>query len=85
MIKYKLICNNCDNSFDSWFSSSREYERLNKKKLLICHICNSSRVEKTLMSPSISKLENTKNLTSINEKHRKCTCYPSWRQWVKIW
>ena len=28
MIKYKLNCNECDISFDSWFSSSKEYEKL---------------------------------------------------------
>ena len=53
MIKYKLICNNCDNSFDSWFSSSKEYEKLKKFKHLNCHNCHSTNVEKTLMAPSV--------------------------------
>ena len=53
MIKYKLICKDCDNTFDSWFSTSKEYERLKKKNFLNCHICNSLNVEKTLMSPSV--------------------------------
>ena len=51
MIKYKLLCNDCELKFDSWFSSSSEYEKLKKKKLLICHNCNSEKVEKTLMAP----------------------------------
>ena len=34
MIKYKLICKNCELSFDSWFSSSLEYEKLKKKDFL---------------------------------------------------
>ena len=34
MIKYKLVCNDCEITFDSWFSSSKEYERLKKKNLL---------------------------------------------------
>ena len=25
MIKYKLVCKNCGNFFDSWFASSKEY------------------------------------------------------------
>ena len=61
MIKYKLICKKCKNSFDSWFASSKEYEKLIKKKLLSCHICESKNVEKTLMAPKLitkSKLEN---------------------------
>ena len=54
MIKYRLICKDCNVTFDSWFSSSNEYERLKKKKFLNCHICNSSSINKTLMSPSIT-------------------------------
>ena len=53
MIKYKLECKNCDLNFDSWFSSSDEYEKLKKKKLLNCHKCNSFKVEKTLMAPQL--------------------------------
>ena len=53
MIKYKLICKDCDNSFDSWFSSSNEYEKLNKQKFINCNNCNSLNIEKTLMSPSV--------------------------------
>ena len=53
MIKYKLNCKNCDLKFDSWFASSIEYEKLSKKKLLVCHKCNSQKVEKTIMSPQL--------------------------------
>ena len=53
MIKYKLFCKNCDLKFDSWFASSNEYERLKKKKLLTCHKCNSTKVEKTIMAPQL--------------------------------
>ena len=51
MIKYKLICEKCDLSFDSWFASSNEYEKLKKKKYLNCHRCGSKKVKKTLMTP----------------------------------
>ena len=53
MIKYRLICNNCEITFDSWFASSAEFENLKKKKFLVCHICNSQKVEKTLMAPQL--------------------------------
>ena len=53
MIKYKLICKECSLRFDSWFSSSKEYERLKKKNFLNCHNCNSIKVEKTLMAPKL--------------------------------
>ena len=58
MIKYKLICKDCENTFDSWFSSSKEYEKLKKKNFLNCYICNSLSIEKTLMSPNIFKQKN---------------------------
>jgi len=71
MIKYKLICKECDLKFDSWFASSNEYERLKKKKLLNCHKCNSFQVEKTIMAPQLinnkSKVEEKTNL----EKYSK--------------
>jgi len=53
MIKYKLECKHCETSFDSWFASSKEFEKLKKKKFLVCHICNSTKVDKTLMAPSV--------------------------------
>ena len=34
MIKYKLACKNCETTFDSWFASSKEFEKLKKKRLL---------------------------------------------------
>ena len=62
MIKYSLICKNCDLTFESWFASSKEYEKLKKKKFLNCHNCNSFEVEKSLMAPSlINKNYNSKN------------------------
>ena len=53
MIKYKLACSDCKTSFDSWFASSKEFEKLKKKHLLVCHICNSTKVDKTLMAPRV--------------------------------
>ena len=68
MIKYKLICKKCDISFDSWFASSKEFEKLKNKKLLNCHICNSVQIEKTLMSPNIL---NSKKIKNTNNKEQK--------------
>ena len=66
MIKYKLICKSCKKSFDSWFSSSKEFEKLKKMKLLNCNYCNSLRVTKSLMAPNVlnnikSDFQNKKN------------------------
>ena len=67
MIKYKLICKKCKTSFDSWFSSSKEYERLKKLKNLNCHYCNSFNVEKTLMSPSVVNSKD-KFISTVKDK-----------------
>ena len=70
MIKYKLICKDCETTFDSWFSSSKEYEKLKKKNFLNCHFCNSLNVGKGLMSPSISRSKNDlRDIGSSSEKY----------------
>ena len=71
MIKYRLIYKDCKTIFDSWFSSSKEYERLKKKDFINCHICNSLNVEKTLMSPSIFMSKNVTNIDKQIEKYKK--------------
>ena len=66
MIKYQLNCKKCQKKFDSWFSSSKEYERLKKKKLLNCISCGSIKVEKSLMSPNFFSKNN--KITTQDEK-----------------
>ena len=67
MIKYDLTCK-CGKTFESWFSSSREYENLKNKRLLNCIYCNSSSVKKSIMAPHLSSKSN-KILS--NAKHEK--------------
>ena len=54
MIKYCLQCKNCFLEFESWFSSSKEFDRLKKFKHLNCQNCNSTKIEKSLMSPNLA-------------------------------
>ena len=66
MIKYNLACKKCKKSFDSWFSSSKEYDKLKKLSLINCYNCGSIEVDKNLMSPNVlnhknKKLEKIKN------------------------
>ena len=79
MIKYKLICKNCNLLFDSWFGSSNEFEKLKKKKFLTCHNCDSKKIEKSLMAPQLiskSKIQNSeqKNL-NFNKVSKKIKEY----------
>ena len=52
MIKYNLKCEN-NHDFESWFSSSVEFDNLNKK-LLECIYCTSKNIEKSIMAPMVS-------------------------------
>ena len=68
MIKYNLKCDN-DHEFESWFSDSKEFERLNTKKLLECIYCNSKIIKKSIMAPMISVSKNNNlNKFQINDK-----------------
>ncbi len=73
MIKYNLKCQN-NHEFESWFSNSEEFDKLNKKDLLECIYCSSKKISKSIMSPRISNL-NIKNakfdLTNREIKNEK--------------
>ena len=59
MIKYILKCNR-NHEFESWFSNSEEFDKLNKRQLLECIYCSSKKISKSIMSPMISNLSNKK-------------------------
>ena len=78
MIKYKLHCKKCLNNFDSWFSTSLEFDKIKKLNLLTCNFCGSLDVIKSLMMPSLKntkkKLYNkklNKNLKNKIKNHQK--------------
>tara|TARA_B100001123_G_C15197687_1_gene982013 strand:+ start:895 stop:1320 length:426 start_codon:yes stop_codon:yes gene_type:complete len=78
MIKYSLICKDCSIEFDSWFSSSKEFDRLKKLKFLNCKSCNSLNVEKSLMSPNLAnskKKTSEKDLEKLKEVKKKLVEY----------
>ena len=67
MIKYILKCNK-NHEFESWFSNSKEFEKLKIKKLIECIYCTSKKVEKSIMSPRISmSLNNRKEMVDKKE------------------
>ena len=57
MIKYNLKCHN-DHEFESWFSNSKEFDKLKKKNLLECIYCLSKKIDKSIMAPMVSNLKN---------------------------
>ena len=70
MIKYNLKCHN-NHEFESWFSDSSEFEKLNTKGLLDCIFCDSKKISKTIMAPMVSVVkgrEDQIDLIKINKK-----------------
>ena len=61
MIKYNLKCDN-DHEFESWFSNSKEFDNLKKRKLLECIFCSSKRVNKSIMAPMVSSTNGNSNV-----------------------
>ena len=70
MIKYNLLCK-CGETFESWFSTPKEYESLKKKKLINCIYCNSTSVKKSIMSPNLTSKSNKKIAKKNVEKDIK--------------
>jgi hypothetical protein len=53
MIRYSLSCDK-GHEFESWFASSAAYDKQAKHGLVSCPVCNSAKVEKTMMAPRLS-------------------------------
>ena len=70
MIKYNLKCHN-DHEFESWFSNSEEFEKLNKKKLLECIFCSSKNITKSIMAPMVSSSKINNEQFEIEDKNLK--------------
>ena len=52
MIRYNLRCA-AGHAFESWFQSSSAYESQEKRKLVSCPACGTTRVERAIMAPQI--------------------------------
>ena len=71
MIKYLLNCKSCTLEFESWFASSKEFDKLKELKLLNCQHCNSLKIEKSLMRPNLANSNFKKDKASNNTKNVK--------------
>jgi len=71
MIKYNLMCE-CGKTFESWFSSSDEYDVLRRKKLINCIYCDSTLVRKSVMAPNLfNKTNKISKNTNLEKKIKK--------------
>ncbi|MBM1173984.1 DUF1178 family protein [Microvirga arabica] len=54
MIKYALACEQA-HEFESWFPSSEAFETQRKRGFVTCPFCDSAKVEKQIMAPSVAR------------------------------
>ena len=66
MIKYQLTCD-CESKFEGWFPSIEDFENQLAKGQLLCPMCDSTKVRRDIMSPSIKK----KSITSPRQRGKK--------------
>ncbi len=64
MIKYNLKCEN-NHEFESWFSDSKDFDKLKKKNLIECIFCQTKKVEKSIMAPRVANLKLQNNQKKI--------------------
>ena len=70
MIKYLIKCHR-NHEFESWFSDSSEFEKLNKKKLLECIYCSSKKISKSIMATMVSGTKNDEIELKISDEKLK--------------
>lgn len=52
MIRYTLKCDH-GHAFESWFASAGAFDKLSAAGMVVCTVCGSAAVEKTLMAPAV--------------------------------
>ena len=60
MIRYALVCER-HHEFESWFQDSGTYDKQIKRGLVTCPQCGSTKVEKAIMAPHLSKAAKTQH------------------------
>ena len=61
---YSLVCEN-DHKFDAWFRSAEAFDEQSSRGIVTCPICNSPKVGKGLMAPSLARAKSDKVSVSI--------------------
>jgi len=53
MIRYALICADCEAEFEAWFASSSAYDTQAKAGLIECVSCGGHKITKQIMAPAV--------------------------------
>ena len=66
MIRYTLGCER-GHSFESWFQNSVAYDKQAKRGLVVCPVCNSTKVEKAIMAPRLARKDKSRSVAPAEE------------------
>jgi hypothetical protein len=72
MIRYSLQCER-GHAFESWFQDSASFDKQAKRGLVSCPICDSVKVEKSIMAPQIPRKGRTAEQRAGEEKVLRAT------------
>lgn len=72
MIRYALQCER-GHAFESWFQDSASFDKQAKRGLVACPICNTIKVEKSIMAPQIPRKGRTTEQRAGEEKAMRAT------------
>jgi len=53
MIRYALICSDCEHGFEAWFASSVAYDEQAKGRLIACPECEGRKITKQILAPAV--------------------------------
>jgi hypothetical protein len=67
MIRYALRCER-SHTFESWFQDSSSFEKQAKRGLVTCPMCDSVKVEKSIMAPQIPRKGRTAEQRATEER-----------------
>ena len=83
MIKYLLNCKKCKFEFESWFASSKEYDKLKKMNLLNCQKCNSFKIDKSIMKPNLVNTSIKIDTVNINKSKNLKNKIKEYQKFIK--
>jgi len=71
MIRFSLSCDK-DHAFDGWFRNGDDFDAQKARGLVSCPVCQSVKVEKALMAPSVSTGRKRETMAlAMGEEQRK--------------
>ena len=79
MIKFGLSCDH-GHAFEAWFSSSDDFDTQQGRGLVTCPVCNSDKVEKSLMAPAVSTARSREKMAVSNETAMRSKVFAEMRK-----